>query len=62
MLRAQGSSIKGKICSISGSGNVAQYSEKIVQLGGKVITFSDSGGTVYDPNGFDLEKIAKFKS
>ena len=59
MLARRGDSIKGKICAVSGSGNVAQYTvEKINQLGGKVVCLSDSNGTVYDKNGIDREKLA----
>ena len=58
MLKNQGNSLEGKICTVSGSGNVAQYTtEKVIQLGGTVVTLSDSGGTVYDPNGITLEKL-----
>jgi len=59
MLQHAGESIKGKTCAISGSGNVALYcTEKINQLGGKVVTLSDSGGSIYDPAGIDAEKLA----
>lgn len=59
MLATRGDSIKGKICTVSGSGNVAQYTvEKINQLGGKCVTLSDSSGTIYDPAGIDAEKLA----
>ena len=59
MLQTQGESLKGKTCLVSGSGNVAQYTtEKIIQLGGKVVTLSDSSGFVYDPDGIDEEKLA----
>jgi glutamate dehydrogenase (NADP+) len=59
MLATRGDDIKGKNCVISGSGNVAQYTaEKLIQLGGKVLTLSDSGGYIYDPNGIDEEKLA----
>ncbi|MCH8330227.1 MAG: NADP-specific glutamate dehydrogenase [Bacteroidetes bacterium] len=59
MLKVKGDSIKGKTCVVSGSGNVAQYTaEKVIQLGGKVITLSDSSGYVYDSNGIDEEKLA----
>jgi len=52
MLKAKGDSMKGKICTVSGSGNVAQYTvEKVNQLGGKCVTLSDSSGTIYDPDG-----------
>ncbi|HDO19877.1 MAG TPA: NADP-specific glutamate dehydrogenase [Thermoplasmatales archaeon] len=58
MLRTRGESIKGKICVVSGSGNVAQHTvEKVNQLGGKVVTLSDSSGMVYDPDGIDDEKL-----
>ena len=58
MLKEIGASIKDKIVCISGSGNVAQYaSEKVNQLGGKVVTLSDSSGTIYDPHGIDNEKL-----
>lgn len=58
MLERIGDAIEGKNCVISGSGNVATHAaEKIVQLGGKVLTLSDSSGFVYDPDGFDQEKI-----
>ncbi len=59
MLKTKGESFKGKTCAVSGSGNVAQYTvEKINQLGGKVVTLSDSSGTIYDPNGIDEKKLA----
>jgi glutamate dehydrogenase (NADP+) len=59
MLQQVGESIEGKICTISGSGNVALYcTQKINQLGGKVVTLSDSGGAIYDPAGIDAEKLA----
>jgi glutamate dehydrogenase (NADP+) len=59
MLATRGDSIKGKLCAVSGSGNVAQYTvEKINQLGGKAISLSDSSGTVYDPDGIGAEKLA----
>ncbi len=58
MLNHINDSVKGKICSVSGSGNVAQYTaEKVVELGGKVVTLSDSSGYVYDPDGITSEKI-----
>ena len=54
-----GDGIQGKTCAVSGSGNVAQYAvEKVNQLGGKVVTLSDSSGFVYDPEGIDAEKLA----
>ena len=59
MLKHHGDSIKGKICTVSGSGNVATYcTQKINQLGGKVVTLSDSSGFIYDPDGIDEEKLA----
>jgi glutamate dehydrogenase (NADP+) len=59
MLKTKNDSFKGKIVAISGSGNVAQYAcEKATQLGAKVITLSDSEGTLYDENGIDAEKLA----
>ncbi len=59
MLKTKGDSIKGKVVLISGSGNVAQYAtEKVIELGGKVVTLSDSSGTIYDPDGIDKEKLA----
>lgn len=62
MLQTQNDSIKNKICLVSGSGNVSQYTiEKIIQLGGKVVTASDSTGFIYDENGFSLEKLEFLK-
>lgn len=59
MLQTRGESIEGKNVVISGSGNVAQFAaEKVFQLGGKVLTLSDSGGYIYDPEGIDQEKLA----
>lgn len=58
MLKTRGESFKGKKVAISGSGNVAQYAaEKVIALGGQVVTLSDSGGTVYDPEGIDRDKL-----
>ena len=58
MLKSRNDSIKGKICTVSGSGNVAQYTvEKLNQLGAKAVTLSDSNGTIYDPDGIDDEKL-----
>jgi len=58
MLKVKGMEVKGKVVAISGSGNVAQYAaQKTIQMGGKVITLSDSDGTIYDPNGIDQEKL-----
>jgi glutamate dehydrogenase (NADP+) len=59
MLAVKGDSFNGKIVSISGSGNVAQYAcEKASELGAKVVTLSDSGGYIYDPAGIDADKLA----
>lgn len=58
MLKTKGESITGKNVLISGAGNVAQYTaEKVIQLGGKVLTMSDSDGYIYDPDGIDREKL-----
>lgn len=58
MLATKGEDLRGKTAVISGSGNVATHAaEKIVQLGGKVLTLSDSGGFIHDPDGIDQEKI-----
>lgn len=62
MLQAKGDSLKGKVCLVSGSGNVAQYAiEKIMPLGGKAVTASDSNGFVYDEAGFTTEKLEFLK-
>ena len=59
MLERVGDSVAGKVCIVSGSGNVALYAiEKLLQLGAKVVTFSDSGGFVHDAAGVDEEKLA----
>jgi len=59
LLKARGEDIDGKTCTISGSGNVAQFcAEKVISYGGKVLTMSDSGGFVHDPDGIDAEKLA----
>jgi len=59
MLATKGDSFAGKTVAISGSGNVAQYAaEKVTQLGGKVITFSDSKGYIVDNDGIDADKLA----
>ncbi|RZJ69406.1 MAG: glutamate dehydrogenase, partial [Flavobacterium sp.] len=59
MLETQGKNFEGKIVVISGSGNVAQYAaEKAIELGGKVVTFSDSAGYIYDEEGIDTDKLA----
>ena len=59
MLGTRGETLSGKTCLVSGSGNVAQYTtEKILDLGGKAITLSDSGGYIHDPAGIDRDKLA----
>ncbi len=59
MLKTQKDSLKGKVCAVSGSGNVAQYTvEKLNQLGAKVVTLSDSDGFIYDKSGINAEKLA----
>lgn len=59
MLATRNETLKGKIVSVSGSGNVAQFAtEKVNDLGGKVVTLSDSQGFIYDPDGIDAEKLA----
>ena len=59
MLATRGDSISGKVCTVSGSGNVAQYTvEKLFELGAKVVTLSDSNGTIHDPEGITPEKLA----
>jgi glutamate dehydrogenase (NADP+) len=58
MLKTRNDSFEGKTVVISGSGNVAQYAcEKVIQLGGKVVTLSDSSGYIYDEDGIDTEKL-----
>ena len=58
MLATKGDSYEGKTVAISGSGNVAQFAaQKATQLGGKVVTLSDSNGYIYDPDGIDAEKL-----
>ncbi|MCF8225687.1 MAG: NADP-specific glutamate dehydrogenase [Bacteroidales bacterium] len=59
MLAIKGDSLEGKKCVVSGSGNVAQFTtQKLTELGAKVVTLSDSGGFIYDPGGIDKEKLA----
>ena len=58
MLKLRGDSLKGKVCAVSGSGNVAQYTvEKLLQLGAKVVTLSDSDGYILDKDGLDTKKL-----
>ena len=62
MFKHRGDSIAGKTVSVSGSGNVALYAaEKATELGAKVVTLSDSGGFIHDPDGIDAEKLAFVK-
>jgi len=59
MLATRDETLEGKTCLVSGSGNVAQYAtEKVLDLGGKVVTLSDSGGFIYDEEGIDRDKLA----
>jgi glutamate dehydrogenase (NADP+) len=59
MLTTRGETLEGKTCLVSGSGNVAQFTiEKILDLGGKAVTCSDSGGYIYDEAGIDREKLS----
>ncbi len=63
MLARQGLTLEGKRCLISGSGNVAQFTaEKVLQLGGKVLSFSDSSGYIYDEEGIDFAKLECIKT
>src|SRR5512135_722313 len=58
MLKTRGESLKGKVCAVSGAGNVAQYTvEKLIQLGAKVVTLSDSNGFIYDEGGLDSKEL-----
>ncbi len=58
MMATQNKDFSGKVCAVSGSGNVAQYTvEKVNQLGGKVISLSDSNGTIIDESGIDASKL-----
>ena len=59
MLKTRGIEIAGKTVCVSGSGNVAQYTvKKLIELGAKVVTMSDSNGYIYDPDGIDADKLA----
>ncbi|MGC2352009.1 MAG: NADP-specific glutamate dehydrogenase [Candidatus Udaeobacter sp.] len=63
MLKTRGETIEGKVCTVSGAGNAAQFTvEKLIQCGAKPVTMSDSGGLIYDKNGIDEEKLAWVKS
>ncbi len=58
MLKTRGESLKGKVCAVSGSGNVAQYTvEKLNELGAKVVTLSDSNGFIHDEGGIDGKEL-----
>ncbi|MBN1871508.1 MAG: NADP-specific glutamate dehydrogenase [Candidatus Omnitrophica bacterium] len=58
MLKTRGESLEGKVCAVSGSGNVAQYTtEKLLQFGAKVVTLSDSNGFIYDEGGIDEKEL-----
>ena len=62
MLKTKGESIEGKVCTVSGSGNVSQYTvEKLLQLGAKPVTLSDSNGYIHDREGIDEKKLAFVK-
>ncbi len=59
MLESRNDSLEGKVCTVSGSGNVAQYTiEKLNEFGAKAVTLSDSGGSIHDPEGISDEKLA----
>ncbi len=59
MLKTRKESLEGKVCLVSGSGNVSQYTiEKLLDLGAKPVTVSDSNGVIYDPDGIDRQKLA----
>jgi glutamate dehydrogenase (NADP+) len=59
MLKTRGETLEGKVCAVSGSGNVAQYTvEKLLELGAKVVTLSDSNGYIYDKGGIDKMELA----
>jgi glutamate dehydrogenase (NADP+) len=59
MLKSRKQSLEGKVCLVSGSGNVSQYTvEKLIDLGAKPVTLSDSNGTIYDADGITREKLA----
>jgi len=58
MLGTRGQTLDGRVCLVSGSGNVAQYTiEKLIQLGARAVTLSDSSGYIYDPEGIDRKKL-----
>ena len=62
MLATENQTLEGKTCLVSGSGNVAQYAiEKLIELGARPVTISDSGGFIHDPDGLDMEKLLYIK-
>ena len=62
MLQTRNDSLSGKVVTVSGSGNVAQFAcEKLIELGAKPVTLSDSGGFIHDPDGINLEKLKYVK-
>lgn len=62
MLKHKGEDIAGKVCAVSGSGNVAQFTvQKLIELGAKPVTMSDSGGSIYDADGITQEKLEYLK-
>jgi len=62
MLKTRGESLEGKVCVVSGSGNAAQFTvEKLIEVGAKPVTMSDSNGFIYDKNGIDAGKLAWIK-
>jgi glutamate dehydrogenase (NADP+) len=62
MLKTRSDSLTGKVCTVSGSGNAAQFTvEKLIEVGAHVVSISDSNGTVYDPDGINEEKLAWVK-
>jgi len=62
MLAVRNQTLEGKVCLVSGSGNVAQFTvEKLIELGAKVVTLSDSSGYIYDEEGMDQDKLAFVK-
>ena len=63
MLQTRNETLEGKVCLVSGAGNVAQFTiEKLIELGAKVVTFSDSSGYIFDESGVDAEKLLYIKT
>ena len=63
MAKANDQTLDGKVCLVSGSGNVAQFSvEKLIECGARTVTLSDSGGHIYDKDGINLEKLEFVKA